>query len=793
MRILRLRLRSLFQRRRLEAELAEELAGLPEAGSDAIREACREQRGLARIENFFWDLRRATRALARAPGFTLAAVALLALGIGAATAIFSLADAALLSPLPGVRSGAGLVHLERWEAGQLLGDMSYPDYLDYRRQTHVLTALAAMAGTSANLTGRGFADAATGEFVSGNFFAVLGVAAEHGRLLSAPDSAPGHDHVVVVSDAFWRSHLGANPEAIGSTINLNRSPFTIVGIASRGFAGASQQWTSDYWVPISTESLLEPMDVASVQCFVSRSCGWITAFGRLKPGATLAQAQVELTTISARVAAAHPEEASRRAAVVAGLGSWSDDRATHAQFLDLLLAGSLLLALMAAASTAGLFLARQCAAQRTIATQLALGAPRGRVLQRLLLEAGLVAAAGATLGLASAPALARALLPFAPTAPANLQIAFDGRLATFAILIAALATLVVATAPAWLAFRTTLSDRLRQASGASARHRAQRALLAAQVAIALLLLASASLAGRALQRATAGVVPAAAGRTLLARLDTSFQNLPPAQASILLNTVRSWVATEPGVTAVLGACIPPAPCNRGAVFVAGHAPPPGAHVSDFNYSLRPDINAVSPGFLRMFDIPLLAGRNFAPSDTLHSPRIAIINRRLARALWPAGPALGQRLAWPAFANGPDRGGSVFTVVGIVADRPTFALLTAPHPQLYIPEAQLPSTALWIAILGRVRTPAKGLLPLLQHTLTSLDPGLVPTHVRTLADQVRRSLWQPLAIATLAGAFGLAAAALAAAGMFAAVALAVAERRRELGIRLALGAAPAAPA
>ncbi|HWG38096.1 MAG TPA: ABC transporter permease [Terriglobales bacterium] len=780
--VARLQLRSLLARRRLNRELEEELAGDPasrEAGSVTVREACREQRGWSGLEHLLQDLRRALRRLRRAPGFTLTAVGALAFGMAAATAIFSLCDAVLLRPLPGIADGRGLVHLERIEGGELLGDFSFADYLDYASQSRAYTALAATSNLQMDVSFAAATDTFNIEAVGASYFAALDVRAGKGRMIGAGDEISGANRVAVVSNRFWREHMNADPRAVGSTIEGNHTALTVVGVAPPGFLGSSQDWAADLFVPITTQPFLLPFG-GPENCLTSRFCGWITIIGRLRPKVALARAQAEADTISARIAAAHPELKPRRAVVVAGIGSWSDDRAAHARILETLLFGTFLLMAMTCASLGSLFLARTEARRREMSTQLALGASRSRVLRQPLFEGLWITLAGAGIGAAAAEPLAQGLLHLAPpSVPANLALVFDGRVlaCTAALSLVSMAAMGAASA---LCRPEAVSSR--------ATRPRQRTLLAAQVGMALMLLVAAGLAARTLAAARAGQVPPAAARTELALVDAGHAQYTQAELRAYFGRLHERLGSQPGFRQVaLTACLAPAPCNRGPVFVAGTEPPPLAvRAGEFGSGFaRPDINWVTPEYFGVFDLPLVAGRGFTQADRADAPLVCVINQRLAARLWPGQAALGRRVAWPQFHN--YHGDHAFTVIGIVADRRTQSLLAPPPLAFYVSMAQVPFERMWIAAQTSLAPAAA--LKVIRQQVGGLDSRIPMINGRTLAEQVRISLWQPIAIASLAGVFGLLAALMAAIGLFGSVAQMVAQRRRELGVRLALGATP----
>lgn len=774
-----------LERSGLSRSAAERRARVEFGGREKFKEECREARGFATLESALQDTRRALRRLIATPIFSLTAIGALAFGIAAAAAMLSVTDAFLLRPLPGVAQGERLVHLERVESGVLLGNFSYPDYLDYQAMSPGFAGLAATAEPM------GAFDIATPsgalqvniEMVSANYFSTLGVRAERGRVLLPGDEQPQRNRVAVLSDEYWRTEFGANPDVVGHTLRIDTTALTIAGVAAPDFHGASLARSTDVWVPITTQPFLHPMDM---DCLNGRNCGWITIFGRLAPDVGIASARSGVDTAAERIGAAHPLNRGRKAEVVAGLGSWSDDRGSLEQLLTLLLTGTLLLVAMTSTSLGSLFLARMGARQHEVATQLALGASRRRVTQQFLIEGALIAATGVGLGTMWATRLATWLLWLAPTVPHNLAIEIDDRVLGFAATAAILSTLGMSLAPAWIAARSGLHPALQQSSrGATgARRTVQFWMLTLQVSMSFLLLIAAGLAARSLRVATAGQVPASAGEIVITAIDTQQRGYQLDQAETFFNQLLQRLQAQPSIaTATLAACIPPQLCIRESVFVAGSEPPPNILAAqEFAQPVRPDINTVAPGFLRMFDTPLVAGRDFDGSDRAGSALVCIVDQSLAERLWPHASPLGHQIAWPAFNTEGDHD---FTVVGVAADRHSRSLVEAVPQALYVPAAQVPSMRFEIAVRGSLSPTVT--TAALRRTTAALDPALALENVHTLAAQVRRSVWQPLAIASLAGLFGLFTALMAATGLYGTLTQVIRERRRELGVRMALGA------
>jgi predicted permease len=448
------------------------------------------------------DLRHALFALRRAPGLVVAATVVLALGIGANAAVFSLAGEILLRPLPGVARPARLVNVHATApGGERHGSFSHLDYRDYRDGGRALAGLAAFNGRLVGFGARGESGVAVAQLVSGNYFELLGVGAHAGRLIRPDDdAAPGASPVVVVSHAFWTSRLGGDPAAIGQSVRVNGFPFTVVGVAERGFGGHFVGFAVDAWVPLAMAAQAAPDETLG-----ERGSAWVELIGRLAPGATREGAEADLGRVAAQLAAEHPATHTGRGVNVQPTTGDDDElRGPVTAFLAVLHGVAALVLLAASANVAGLLLARAVARQRDAAIRLAIGAGPGALIRQHVTETALLFAAGAAGGLLLARWGAAALVAFQPRAavPLRFDLHVDARVVLFAALLAALLALAVAAVPARVALRAELVGSLK-GTGAAQRTRLRGALVVGQVALSLALLAGSGLFLRALQRARA--------------------------------------------------------------------------------------------------------------------------------------------------------------------------------------------------------------------------------------------------------------------------------------------------
>ncbi|HEX4438670.1 MAG TPA: ADOP family duplicated permease [Thermoanaerobaculia bacterium] len=719
------------------------------------------------------DLLFAARSLRRSPRFVATAIAILALGIGANTAIFSLVDAILLRPLPAVGDASRLVNL----VGE---NVSLPQYWALRDGAARTLALAAQSERLISLQGpNGDARMATGMVVSENYFDVLRVRPALGRFFLRGENEAS-ESVAVLSHAAWTERFGADPGVLGRRISVNGAPVTVVGVTPPGFRGESFGVFPGLWVPLGTWPRLATGPLASLDVH-SRNWGWLSVFGRLSDGAPAAPARAALITVLERDAASHGErfEPGRWSVLPAlrfAAGAREGDAPGRA--LGILFAAVLGALLIACANLANLLLARAAGREREIALRLALGATPRRIARQVLAESLLLSAAGAAAGVLVAAWTLGALARVPLMEGLTLSL-FEPRVGwhalAFAASLAALVGVAFGVLPALAAARGSAAGALASSSPTlSPRSAARSVLVAAQVALCLALLVASGLLARSLASAWSIDLGLSTANVTLARVQLGLARYDEPRALAFLEEATDRLERRPGIEDVSWTSpLPLAGGNEEESFEAQGVPrgPDGQNpVADFA--------TAGPGCFRTLGIPVLEGREFATDDRAGRPPVAVVNRAMVRRFFGGASPVGRTVSVSR---------RTATIVGVVGDARSASLTDPAAPQIWVPVLQTPSAALSGLTLAVRAKPEANAATAIREEIRSLDRSLPLEGVESFDDVVRARLFPQRLGAQLLGVFGALSLVLAAVGIYAVVSWSTRTRTREFGIRLALGA------